>query len=386
MRILYVVSRPLEINTSASIRNHATINGLVQNGHKVTVVSSIPDKNHGAYDGTLSIEGVEKKYFHVGGTQTVANVGRKLTFLKGLKPFVYKLLYGNQMYDNLKGLVRYVDKVHVEDYELVISSSDPKSSHLFVDELLKRSGKHIPWIQIWGDPFADDITLQGNKKHVVETEERRLLTLADKVVYVSDLTCQSQKKKYPESRDKMNYIPIPYLTQRMSGREFPKEYRDIKLCYCGDYGSHIRDLRPLYEAAKEAGIFLQVCGMSDLELEASSLSSILPRQTAKKVREFEDEADVLIHLSNKSGTQIPGKIYQYVSTDKTILFILDGDCVHLKSVFEPYNRFIFVNNKKDEMEDVLKRLPELRKTVINKPLKSFSAKEISNRILDLIDV
>ena len=55
MRILYVVSRPLEINTSASVRNHATISGLIQNGHQVTLVSASPDKNHEAYDPTLSV-------------------------------------------------------------------------------------------------------------------------------------------------------------------------------------------------------------------------------------------------------------------------------------------------------------------------------------------
>lgn len=385
MKILYVVSRPLEINTSASIRNYATISGLVENGHQVTLISARPDKNHMAYDETLSVEGVQKKYFKVGGAQTVASVGRKLTFLNGLKPLVYKLLNRNQVYDNLKGLVNYVDRIDIENYDIVISSSDPKSSHLFVDELFKKHEKYIPWIQIWGDPFAADISLQGKKKETVAKEEERLLKLADKIVYVSDLTCQFQKKKYPENGFKMKYIPIPYLTPRISGKRFPEEYKKIKICYCGDYGSHIRNLKPLYEAVRELGLQLQVCGMGDLELESTDYISILPRQTAEQVRKFEDEADVLIHLSNKSGTQIPGKIYQYVSTDKTILFILDGDSRNLKSIFESYNRFIFVENEKEKLEYVLERITELRKHVINEPLKSFSAKEISRKILELLD-
>ena len=385
MRILYVVSRPLEINTSASVRNHATISGLIQNGHQVTLVSASPDKNHEAYDPTLSVEGADKKYFNLGGMQTVAGVGRKFKFLNRIKPFIYKLLYGSQIYDNLKGLVNFVDKINLENFDLVISSSDPKSSHLVVDELFKKSKKQIPWIQIWGDPFADDITLQRKKKEAVAKEECRLLRLADKIVYVSDLTCNSQKKKYSEDSSKMNYIPIPYLIPRISGKQFPNEIKKIKLCYCGDYNSHIRNLKPLYDAVKEVGMSLQVCGMSDLELRSTDQISVLPRQTAEQVRKFEDEADILVHLSNKRGTQIPGKIYQYISTDRTILFILDGDCEHLKSLFEPYQRFIFAENKKDKIKEILNNISELREEVINEPLNSFSAKAISERIVALID-
>ena len=45
MKILYVVSRPLEINTSASIRNRATIEGLVELGHNVNIITTEPDEN-----------------------------------------------------------------------------------------------------------------------------------------------------------------------------------------------------------------------------------------------------------------------------------------------------------------------------------------------------
>ena len=383
MRILYVVSRALEINTSASIRNHTTISGFLDNSHQVTIVSVSPDKGHKAYDESLSIRRAEKKYFNIGGIQNITNISRNISFLNKIKPLVYKILYKNQVYDNLKGIIRFYRQINVDDFDIVISSSDPKSSHLFVDELFKNNKKRIPWIQIWGDPFADDITLSGKRKSKVIREECRLLKLADKIVYVSDLTCQSQKRKYPESAFKMYYIPVPYLTPRVSGKDFPKNYKKIKICYCGDYGSKIRNIQPLYEAVKELGMSLQICGMSDLKLESTDCISILPRQTSDKVRIFEDEADLLVHLSNKRGTQIPGKIYQYISTDKTILFILDGNNDELKSVFESYNRFIFVENQKDKIKEVLYNIVDLRSKIDNNPVEYFSAHNISKIILQL---
>lgn len=386
MRILYVVSRALEINTSASIRNHATISGFLENGHQITIVSVSPDTRHRAYDGTLSVEKVKKMYFDIGRRQIVAGISRNIKALDRAKPLIYKALYKNQIYDNLKGIVRFARQIDVDEFDVAISSSDPKSSHLFVDELFKNNKKQIPWIQIWGDPFADDITLPEKSKTKAIKEEDRLLKLADKIIYVSGLTCQSQKRKYPKSAFKMYYIPVPYLMPRVSKQSFPKDFRKMKICYCGDYNSKIRNIQPLYEAVRDLGMSFQICGMSDFELEKTDKISILPRQLSDKVRKFEDEADILVHLSNKRGTQIPGKIYQYVSTNKTILFILDGDSEMLKNIFKSYNRFIFVENQKERIKDTLCNIVELRSKINNSPLEYFSAENISKKILEPYDI
>jgi hypothetical protein len=387
MNILYVVSRPIEINTSASIRNHATIMGLLDNGHQVTIVSSEPDVNHASFDRSLMITKAKKIYLKLGGIQSVAKLGRRWNILNKIKPVVYHILFRNEIYDNMKMIVDHVEKINIKDYDLVISSSDPKSSHLFVDRLFALSEKMIPWIQIWGDPFADDITRKKSRNmKKIEIEENRLLSKADKIVYVSKMTCEAQKLHYPENQHKMFYFPIPYYKARRSKKVFPVSYKEVELCYCGDYGSHVRNLVPLYEAVKEMGLSLKVCGMSDLNLKSSDKIQIFPRQEAVKVREFETNADVLVFLSNLSGTQIPGKIYQYISTDKTILFILDGDKSALKNIFSTYNRFIFVNNQKGEIKSVLRNICKLREKVSNEPVEYFSAKNIAEKIIVLESV
>lgn len=384
MNILYVVSRAVEINTSASIRNHATIMGLIENGHQVTVVSAQPDSNHTAFDKSLTINGAKKIYFKLGGLQSIAKVGRRWTFLNRIKPLAYQILYGNEIYDNMKSIVNFIYEIDMTKYDLVISSSDPKSSHLFVDKLLEISNKKIPWIQIWGDPFADDITRSDNKNMArVEREESRLLSKADKIIYVSKITCETQKLRYSQNKQKMFYLPIPYYRQRRAGKAFPVFYKGVKLCYCGDYGSHIRNLKPLYEVVKELGMKLTVCGMSDLELKSLNGIQIFPRQNALRIREIEMESDVLIHLSNLSGTQIPGKIYQYVSTDKTILFILDGNKQALQDIFSGYNRFIFVENNKEAIKNALENICSLRENVSNEPVQYFSAKNIAKDLIKI---
>ena len=140
MKILYVVSRPLEINTSASIRNRATILGLVENGHTVDLFTTEPDRNHSAYDESLVPEGIKVKYVRLGGTQNLARVGRKMKLLRPIKGFVYKWMNRHEVYDNLKGIINHISDIDLrtEKYDVIISSSDPKSSHLFVERLLEK--------------------------------------------------------------------------------------------------------------------------------------------------------------------------------------------------------------------------------------------------------
>lgn len=360
MNILYVVSRPLEINTSSSIRNRATILGLVENGNNVDVFTTEPDKRHSAYDATLTVEGVSTTYIHLDGTQKAARLARRFKFLNPIKHWVYQWMSQNEIYDNLKGIVNYTDQVDlsIKKYDAIISSSDPKSSHLFVDKLLDRQGSYFNgcWIQIWGDPFLSDITRQSKSNaKAIKDEEERLLMRADRIIYVSSLTLMSQREVYSKSAFKMTFLPIPYMEQKHYENRDLNGVKTVELVYCGDYNRAVRDIRPLYDAViTMEGVHLTICGGSDMPMENCEKVTVLGRVPYKKVTELEEKADILIHLSNLHGTQIPGKIYQYSGTNKPILFILDGETDKLKSQFKLYNRFIFTDNNCRSIVDTIR--------------------------------
>ena len=275
-KILYVVSRPLQINTSASIRNKATITGLVENGYQVDLVTTVPDVNHMAFDSSMELEGVNCHYIKLGGIQSIAKVGRRFKFLKPLYNFGLKFLKNNNIYDNLVDIVNHTNELdlRLRDYDYIISSSDPKSSHLFIEKLLDERGSlfHGKWIQIWGDPFFDDITLpSGIDKRKVYDEESRLLSKADKIVYVSKLTLKKQKVRYELNASKMEYNPIPYLKEITFKQECLQEKKNITLAYCGDYASSIRNVKPLYEAIKEMdGVKCIICGNTAIDFQQTN--------------------------------------------------------------------------------------------------------------------
>ncbi len=385
MNILYVVSRPLEINTSSSIRNKATIMGLVENGYHVDLATTVPDKNHMAFDASMELSGVRCKYIELGGVQSLAKVGRRFKFLRPLYVKAIGLFEKKSIYDNLSGIVSHTNEVDLKsgNYDYIISSSDPKSSHLFVEKLLMEQGEsfHGKWIQIWGDPFYDDITLPASiDKKVVYKEEERLISGADKVVYVSKLTLKKQQERYSLFSNKMEYHPIPYNREIITDNGVLKDKQLVKLVYCGDYNSRVRNIAPFYEAIREMdGVKAVIYGGSDLQLLSNYKMTIKPRQPYEEVEKAEGEGDILVHLSNLHGGQIPGKIYQYSGTNKPILFILDGDCELLKKEFEKYNRYVFAMNNKDAIIKAINSIVQISKEY--HPVKEFSKKEIASQII-----
>ena len=97
----------------------------------------------------------------------MGNIRSKITIKKGkknlLKNFAYKFLSKFKIYDFRSSLAS--KKVIIkEKFDLIISSSDPKSSHLIAESLIKNNPNITnKWIQYWGDPFASDI----NKKTLI---------------------------------------------------------------------------------------------------------------------------------------------------------------------------------------------------------------------------
>lgn len=382
MKILFVVSRPIEINTSASIRNKSLINGMCELGHEVDYLTSVPDKNHSNYDSSLSLNVHKSYYFEVGGIQKIAKFSRKFNFLKKFKSFIYKMLENKNIYDNLKGICDFADKKYIDinSYDLVISSSDPKSSHLFVKNFFDKYGKQVKWYQIWGDPFLDDITNKSDKKKdkLIFKEEYSLLKKADKIFYVTKPTVEKQQSIYPTESSKMIYTPIPYEKKIIYGIN-EKNMENLTLLYTGDFNSSIRNIEPLLESFENSKHKLIICGDSDLNIKSSESIKILPRQKYSEIKKLEESSDILIHLSNLKGTQIPGKIYQYSGTNKPILFILDGEKKMIMENFKDIeDRYIFCQNTK---EDILDKINSLNLTKSNyNPVEKFDKVNIVKNI------
>ena len=394
MRILFVVESCLRINTSANLCHLAYIQGAVDNGHTVDVISVSEQKE--AIDNTIKLpQGVNWIYIdppkYSNSFFSTTGVGNKGTNIRhsfsikseaqNLIKFMLKKMYG--IYGRTPSLwvrkaAKYKNNV---PYDYVISLATPFISHKLGMLLLDNNNvKCNHFIEIWEDPWTLSIFKEKNTKAAFK-EERKLVSVADKIVYVSPLTLKYQMELLPEYQDKMTWHPLPY---------YYKHEGDIKTTeeqlfgYYGDYFSFSRNLRPFYEAAIKAGIRVNIFGNTDEEFCSTGRITVKPRVDLNTLNAAEEETSVYVFVCNLKGGQIPGKIYQNSATKKPILFILDGtedEKKILREYFEKFNRYEFCDNTVESIVEGIKKIVNGDSKAVCEPVEEFSPKRTMEEIL-----
>lgn len=392
MKILVINGDCLLRNSSANLCHLAYINGLVDAGHEVTLLSAdgrdyildpslrIPDgvKSYTYYGTTLyeklaikknriqTSQGMSGSTSHSSGGPTKGSLKGRI--VKHLKKKVLSFYGVHGIYSKfIKTAKKFKSDI---DFDFVISISTPMTGHLIAHNLLSTGHIHAKhWIQIWEDPwYSDAYGFNGSEK--VFKEEKRLLSYAERVCYVSPITLRNQQRLYPESADKMYWQPLPFYYQN----DEPVQLADNEYVfgYFGDYVPEARNLAPFYEAAKELSVSVNICGNPSNLFEPTDTIHIYPRMPLSELKDIENKTNVLVFLCNRKGGQIPGKIYQYSATTKTILFILDGtqeEKDELYHYFVGFNRYVFCENTR---EDIMRAINDIVNNqyhdVENKPL------------------
>lgn len=402
MKILVINGDCITFNSSANLCHLAYIRGLVNSGHEVTLLSS-EGKDY-KHDESMKIPEEVKQFSYNGmsiyeklsnlkrekstSSQPVINIGEKSDISKkNIKSEIKKRIlnfYG--IHGIYATFVRKAQKFSSkEKFDYVISLSTPVTSHLIAHNLIKSGRVRAEhWIQIWEDPWYSDAYGFNGKKEIFE-EEKRILSYADRVCYVSPLTLKNQQKLYPESAYKMYWQPLPYYYKNSVTEK--KFFENNIYGYFGDYAPEARNLEPFYEAAKEEKIKVNICGNPSNLFESTNEVNIYPRLSLAKLKPIEDSTNVLVFLCNRKGGQIPGKIYQYSATNKIILFILDGTDEEkevLRGYFETFNRYVFCNNTKEDISRAIRLIEsENFGEIKNRPLEEFNPKETIRKILDV---
>ena len=337
MNILLVTLYPIERNTSVAISNIGITNGLLELGHKLTWVMPYWVQCETVFDKSkvriVRIPGQDRK--------------RDSGFL------VNKIRSHFDCLDFTRPYLRQLRKTPVPDeyYDVVISTSDPKTSHVFTSRLLR----HIHygrWIQHWGDPLLGDITRNlWWPKCCIKLFEWRILRKADKIVYVTPFTCSVQQFEYPKLKEKMVFIPLP--ADMCATHTTPKSDL-LRIAYLGDYNPTFRNLQPLYDACVHMdSVSLTIAGNGP-EYHTLPTVRVLPRIPQVQALGIENDADVIFCVCNLRGTQIPGKIFYKASSDKHILIAVEKELHNeMCQYFESFNRFIVCDNTPDSITEAL---------------------------------
>ena len=191
LRVLYITSMFGKKSSSASIRNVALVNGLAEIGHDVKVhtisypMEVLDNFLISKIKSTVTVEKAKVKYIsaYIPSSKTDKVRLKKTRFIATIKAIIKGFYF---FPDIDKKWINYkFDKN--ERFDLVISSSDTKTSHF-----LGRNAAELyqaKWLQIWGDPWTDDISLKSKiTKFRAKRHEYKLLQDSNYACFVSLLS------------------------------------------------------------------------------------------------------------------------------------------------------------------------------------------------------
>ncbi|SDJ11381.1 hypothetical protein SAMN04515654_12827 [Halanaerobium congolense] len=397
MKILYITSLFFKKASSASIRNISLVNGLIDNDAEVDVLTlKYPEK-------------VEDSFLKNSLHKNVNVYQDELDFLNNYiknssnsnDKFKFNLF--NKMKNMLKKIIKNiyffpgVDKEWINghskeldysDYDLIISSSDTKTSHFVAKKIINKMEKEVNWFQIWGDPWTEDINNNYYLDFRTKKAEKNLLKRADIVFYVSLPTLKKMTRTYEKYSDKFRYLSRSFFKEVSNNINSCDKY---VFAYTGvlDYG---RNLNPLiskiidYNETKNKKIELQIYGRINKKTNQKLIKSKYVKKngvvTYKKIINVYKNSHVLIFLSNpESSHQIPGKLFDYFGTNKTILALVENKNDGVYNFLKESNRCLIYKNNFESIN-----LKNVIESIGNeKVLNKYSGETVAKKIINTFE-
>ena len=345
MRILIVTHSFAPELTPRAFRWAAIVRSLAASGHQVDVVCARP---LGA-PAQESMTGVEVHRVRdllsrssVGG---IAGQKRRLGFLRRWVRWIYNQTWRRLYWPDYAcawyfPAVRRASALLAErKHDWIISVSHPFTGHL-IGLALKRRNPKVPWLVDIGDPFClmddpapNNITLY---RHLSQRADRAVLRAAEVISVTTAGTRAAYARFFPRSAVKIHVIP-PMLSLP-TGAIADTARRDVpaalRLVYVGTLYRRLRSPAPLLSLFERL-----VAALPDMPLELHFLGNVndsaeLFRPYAHwldsrlfvqglvsraRAQQMMQDAHVLVNLGNRSATQLPSKVIEYVAMGKPIL-------------------------------------------------------------------
>ena len=365
MKFLIVIPEGMFTNTSSSIFSYNFISELSKE-HIVDVIGyKLPDNY--LFRCETSKTNV-RKYIHLNSNLVLRSSPRKLkpdissnsdskNKTKALIKSVGKNIIPDYMSLGIIDITN-LNEVALDNYDYILSMSDPKGAHFLGIYLKKKVNKlkKTKFLQFWGDPWYHDITRKTS--FIDKLLESYILSQADLIFYRSQPTLTLQSKTYSKQANKMQFIHRGFSGRKVSNYSMSVPIKKVKFAYLGDFNPKIRDIETFCKVATGAGHYITIAGNSTPEsisrIQSFPNLTFLGRLPPDSLKQIYQEADCIFIALNRTGTQIPGKIYDLIPLHKPIILLMDGDLtindIPLKERFHTIQ-----NNQADIAEFFLKK-------------------------------
>ncbi|PEE99888.1 transporter [Bacillus thuringiensis] len=349
-------------NVARAFHVKGIVSSLIQEGYHVDLI--IPRNTMYQGIGTKESENItvhqvkpgillhkEKNRWDV--NKNILNNPRSNFLIKGLKKLYDVFVWPDRTIEWAINAYRYVrkNKLHSNSAAMVTIGL-PVSTHI-TGHLLKKEASHLKWIADYGDPFSfnPDRKIRKYDKFL----ESRILNNVDSIVIPTEsaIDCYTN---LGVNRSEIHVIPQLFEEQQGESN-YKIDKSKFNIMYAGSFYRGIRSpvefIHGLVLASKNNPklhfhYFGNVNALEEfLKVEGLDIKTIpITVNTFKNRSEIISimkKMDLLINLNNKSTSQIPSKIIDYLYANKRILNI--GST--LTELFDN------VNNQKEQIADKL---------------------------------
>lgn len=222
-----------------------------------------------------------------------------------------------------------------DTYDAVISSALPIVSHT-VGKWVKRTRRASLWIADYGDPWSTSELRHNSRlrRRIEKRVEQRILASADALTITTIQALDAFTQVFPH-RDRIYVIPQGASAFHLA-YDWDADVRQpggqVRLLYTGGITAHRFGLNTLFEALRRVGSensMLSLVGTQVLEVRNHATAFGCAEQVRakaeyvglKQIVQHQSQADLLVNFAYKNPNHVAGKLYEYLATDKPILYI-----------------------------------------------------------------
>lgn len=252
--------------------------------------------------------------------------------------------------------------------DIIISVGFPFSTHLLAQKLKEKFNCKL--ILDYGDPWSfnpSNETIPNRRRKIDACFEKTILQHADYVTVTTTSTRDEYIRRFPVVREKIDVISQGVDTKIYHNKKEKKSNTNIiNFFYSGLFYEDIRNPNSFIDAMEELSseklfgkkIVISIAGKMEQSVieRISSFSNksvsfhLLGNIGFNEVVDYQINTDVLLFFGNLGSLQVPGKLFEYLTTDRPIFAICDksdfsGDTI------KHYNKGVVSTY---ESEDILK--------------------------------
>lgn len=231
------------------------------------------------------------------------------------------------------------------EYDVLISSALPIASHIAAWLIMER--RQIPvWIADYGDPWSVSRMRPGSaaRKWLERRVEQTLLRHVTALTITTKHSTGLFRRLYS---GRIELIPqgasLFHVSADWSTQRKPTDTSPVSFLYAGGFYRKWREPTELFQAFRNVDkVRLVVCGSHQVDAAGMRNGApnieLLDLLELRDVVELQQQSDVLVVLSSRHSDQIPGKVYEYMATQRPVLYITNNQKDEVATLLTQRNR------------------------------------------------